>query len=73
MTTTKEAKDIAKARADEAEAVADAYVLQLANREAEWDRRPTPANYRRVLECKAQLAAARRYLKTATKEYKQCR
>lgn len=73
MTTTKEAKDIAKARADEAEAVAAAYAIQLAKREQDLDRVPTPTNYQRLLECKAQLAAARRHYKHAEREYKQCR
>lgn len=73
MTTTTAAKDIAKARADEAEAVAAAYVVQLRKRELDLANNPTHENYRRVAEARAQTNAARRHLKNAAKEYKQCR
>lgn len=64
----KTAKDIAKARVDEAEAVAVAYAIQTHSREVTLAHAHTPTNYRRVVEARAQLAAAKRHLRLAKRE-----
>lgn len=58
---------IALARADEAEAFADAYLVQVRKREMDMAGCPCLDHYRRVTEAKGNLASAKRHAQAAVR------
>lgn len=61
------ADQIALARADEAEAFADAYTVQVRKREMDMAACPCLDHYRRVTEAKGNAASAKRHAQAAVR------